>query len=31
VAKRHAPTPELETRMMGIAFIGAVAGSVDRW
>ena len=24
VAKRHAPTPELETRMMGIAFIGAV-------
>jgi pyruvate-ferredoxin/flavodoxin oxidoreductase len=30
VAKRHAPTPELETRMMGIAFIGAVAGSVDR-
>ncbi len=30
VAKRHAPTPELETRMMGIAFIGAVAGSVER-
>jgi len=30
VAKRHAPTPELETRMMGIAFIGAVAGHVDR-
>ena len=24
VAKRHAPTPDLETRMMGIAFIGAV-------
>ncbi|MGY4643978.1 2-oxoacid:acceptor oxidoreductase family protein [Cellulomonas sp. URHB0016] len=30
VAKRHAPTPELETRMMGIAFIGAVVGRVDR-
>ncbi|KAA5602055.1 2-oxoacid:acceptor oxidoreductase family protein [Blastochloris sulfoviridis] len=30
VAKRHAPTPELETRMMGIAFIGAVCGKVDR-
>ncbi|MCL3862367.1 2-oxoacid:acceptor oxidoreductase family protein [Actinotalea sp. K2] len=30
VAKRHAPTPELETRMMGIAFIGAVTGHVDR-
>ena len=30
VAKRHAPTPELETRMMGIAFIGAVAAHVDR-
>ena len=30
VAKRHAPIPELETRMMGIAFIGAVAGHVDR-
>ncbi len=30
VAKRHAPTPELETRMMGIAFIGAVAGNVER-
>ncbi len=30
VAKRHAPTPDLETRMMGIAFIGAVAGHVDR-
>lgn len=30
VAKRHAPTPDLETRMMGIAFIGAVCGQVDR-
>ncbi|NJO54124.1 MAG: 4Fe-4S binding protein [Bacteroidales bacterium] len=30
VAKRHAPTPELETRMMGIAFIGAVCGRADR-
>jgi len=30
VAKRHAPTPELETRMMGIAFIGAVVGHVER-
>ena len=30
VAKKHAPTPELETRMMGIAFIGAVVGWVDR-
>jgi pyruvate-ferredoxin/flavodoxin oxidoreductase len=30
VAKRHAPTPELETRMMGIAFIGAVCGHVDK-
>ncbi|MDR1449276.1 MAG: 2-oxoacid:acceptor oxidoreductase family protein [Propionibacteriaceae bacterium] len=30
VARRHAPTPELETRMMGIAFIGAVVGHVDR-
>ncbi|NVN88946.1 MAG: 2-oxoacid:acceptor oxidoreductase family protein, partial [Rhodopseudomonas sp.] len=30
VAKKHAPTPELETRMMGIAFIGAIAGHVDR-
>lgn len=30
VAKKHAPTSELETRMMGIAFIGAVAGHVDR-
>lgn len=30
VAKKHAPTVQLETRMMGIAFIGAVAGHVDR-
>ncbi|MBN2177695.1 MAG: 2-oxoacid:acceptor oxidoreductase family protein [Demequinaceae bacterium] len=30
VAKKHAPTAELETRMMGIAFIGAVVGHVDR-
>ena len=30
VARRHAPTPELETRMMGIAFIGSVAANVDR-
>ncbi len=30
VAKLHAPTPDLETRMMGIAFIGAVCGHVDR-
>ncbi|TCL03383.1 2-oxoacid:acceptor oxidoreductase family protein [Sodalis ligni] len=30
VAKKHAPTPELETRMMGIAFIGAVVGHVER-
>jgi pyruvate-ferredoxin/flavodoxin oxidoreductase len=30
VAKRHAPSPELELRMMGIAFIGAVVGHVDR-
>ncbi|MEI7431214.1 MAG: 2-oxoacid:acceptor oxidoreductase family protein, partial [Betaproteobacteria bacterium] len=30
VAKRHAPTPELATRMMGIAFIGAVAGHVKQ-
>jgi pyruvate-ferredoxin/flavodoxin oxidoreductase len=29
VAKKHAPTPELETRMMGIAFIGAVCGSFE--
>jgi len=30
VAKAHAPDPSLETRMMGIAFIGAVMGHVDR-
>ncbi len=30
VAKKHAPTPELETRMMGIAFLGAIAGHADR-
>ena len=30
VAKQHAPTPELETRMMGIAFIGAVCGNFER-
>ncbi|MDR3202717.1 MAG: 4Fe-4S binding protein, partial [Bifidobacteriaceae bacterium] len=30
VARKHAPKPELETRMMGIAFIGAVIGHVDR-
>lgn len=30
VAKHHAPTPDLETRMMGIAFIGAVCGHVAR-
>ena len=30
VAKAHAPSPDLETRMMGIAFIGAVAAHVDR-
>ncbi|MFN2319218.1 MAG: 2-oxoacid:acceptor oxidoreductase family protein [Dermatophilaceae bacterium] len=30
VARRHAPTPDLETRMMGIAFIGSVAANVDR-
>jgi pyruvate-ferredoxin/flavodoxin oxidoreductase len=30
VAKKHAPTPELEIRMMGIAFIGAIAGHVTR-
>jgi pyruvate-ferredoxin/flavodoxin oxidoreductase len=29
VGKRHAPTPDLETRMMGTAFIGAVCGHVD--
>ncbi|WP_237152647.1 2-oxoacid:acceptor oxidoreductase family protein [Oryzibacter oryziterrae] len=30
VARRHAPTPELETRMMGIAFIGALCGKESR-
>ena len=30
VAKHHAPRPELETRMMGIAFIGAVCGNCDQ-
>ena len=30
VARKHAPTADLETRMMGIAFIGAVAAHVDR-
>jgi pyruvate-ferredoxin/flavodoxin oxidoreductase len=30
VAKKHAPAPDLEIRMMGIAFIGAVCGHVDR-
>ncbi len=30
VAKAHAPIPELELRMMGIAFIGAVVAHVDR-
>jgi pyruvate-ferredoxin/flavodoxin oxidoreductase len=30
VAKRNAPSPELQLRMMGIAFIGAVVGHVDR-
>ncbi|MHB1008475.1 MAG: 2-oxoacid:acceptor oxidoreductase family protein [Propionibacteriaceae bacterium] len=29
IAKGHAPTPELQTRMMGIAFIGAILGHVD--
>jgi pyruvate-ferredoxin/flavodoxin oxidoreductase len=29
VAKRHAPRADLETRMMGIAFIGAVCGHLD--
>ena len=28
IAKGHAPTPELQTRMMGIAFIGAILGHV---
>lgn len=30
VARRHAPTADLELRMMGIAFIGAIVGHVDR-
>ncbi len=30
VARTHAPNPELETRMMGMAFIGAIIGHVDR-
>jgi len=30
VARQDAPTPELETRMMGIAFIGAMLESVDQ-
>lgn len=30
VAKKHAPTPELEIRMMGIAFIGAICGHVEQ-
>ncbi len=28
VARAHAPNPDLETRMMGIAFIGAILGNV---
>ena len=30
VARHHAPDPNLQTRMMGIAFIGAVAAHVDQ-
>lgn len=30
VAKEHAPDESLETRMMGVAFIGAIATKVDR-
>jgi len=30
VARRHAPSAELETRMMGIAFIGALCGHEER-
>lgn len=30
VAKRHAPTTALQTRMMGVAFIGAIGAKVDR-
>ncbi len=29
IARSHAPNPEYETRMMGIAFIGAILGHVD--
>lgn len=29
IARAHAPNPELETRMMGIAFIGAILGNVE--
>ena len=30
MAEDHAPNPDLRTRMMGVAFIGAVATKVDR-
>ncbi|MCL2850718.1 MAG: 2-oxoacid:acceptor oxidoreductase family protein, partial [Micrococcales bacterium] len=30
VAKKHAPSADLETRMMGIAFVGAVTGHVEQ-
>ncbi len=30
VASRHAPSPDLQVRMMGIAFIGAICGHVER-
>ncbi|MDR1833994.1 MAG: 2-oxoacid:acceptor oxidoreductase family protein, partial [Propionibacteriaceae bacterium] len=30
VAKKHAPTADLTTRMMGIAFIGAIIGHVEK-
>ncbi len=30
VAAKHAPTDQLQTRMMGIAFIGALVGGFDR-
>ncbi|MCP3866804.1 MAG: pyruvate-flavodoxin oxidoreductase [Gammaproteobacteria bacterium] len=30
VAKQHAPSADLEIRMMGIAFIGAICGHVDK-
>ena len=29
IARAHAPNPQLETRMMGIAFIGAIIGNVE--